>query len=286
MKQLKLTFSSLFTIVFFTATTLFISSCSKDEPIPKPTVSFSYSQINSSTIQFNTKTTNAWLYAWDFGDGTTSIQADSTTHQYTESGNYLVTLTVKNHDYDSAVYSDSITVKYIYDPGLIDFSAWKLTTNGAGITFDEKTLDNGSLIEIKGEDRTNGTQWAGGAIYQEIKVDAGTYKLDGKFEIVTDVIADTWCEVFFGPVAPVDGQDYSPGDQYLELQFSTWNGSPLAAGTYDFSGPNTYNTSSGNYPEDGLYTFDAPTSFFLVIKSGSKQDPIDFKFDNLSFVKQ
>jgi len=45
-----------------------------------------------ATVVFDNKSTNAELYQWDFGDGTTSAEANPT-HIYKDSGNYTVILT-------------------------------------------------------------------------------------------------------------------------------------------------------------------------------------------------
>ena len=45
-----------------------------------------------STIQFNNTSAKTGNFVWDFGDGTTSTEANPT-HKYSVAGNYKVTLT-------------------------------------------------------------------------------------------------------------------------------------------------------------------------------------------------
>ena len=75
--------------------------CSKDStpsstPVPSPTVDFTYSGANSpapSTVTFNSSTTNATSYLWDFGDNGSSTLGNPQ-HLYSSSGVYTVKLTV------------------------------------------------------------------------------------------------------------------------------------------------------------------------------------------------
>ncbi len=57
-----------------------------------PTANFTYSNSTSTTVQFYNSSTNATSYLWNFGDTTTSTEANPI-HSYTTAGTYTVTLT-------------------------------------------------------------------------------------------------------------------------------------------------------------------------------------------------
>ncbi|MEA4978660.1 MAG: PKD domain-containing protein [Petrimonas sp.] len=67
-----------------------IISCEKTEI---PMALFDY-QIDGITVQFTNYSTDATEYLWDFGDGNTSAE-ENPLHKYSESGSFIITLTVK-----------------------------------------------------------------------------------------------------------------------------------------------------------------------------------------------
>ena len=60
----------------------------------KPVASFTYT-VSGTTVTFNSTSTNATGWEWDFGDGNVSYDEDPV-HTYDFGGNYYVTLTVSN----------------------------------------------------------------------------------------------------------------------------------------------------------------------------------------------
>ncbi len=87
---MKRSFYSLFTLVAITA---IMFSCGKD---PVPPVVEMFAEVNADdpyTIDFTTTTQNVTSYAWDFGDGETSTEANPS-HTYTMSGDYTAKVTV------------------------------------------------------------------------------------------------------------------------------------------------------------------------------------------------
>ncbi len=58
-----------------------------------PTADFSYS-INNKTVNFTNESTFGMNYSWNFGDGDRST-SKNTSHTYSLSGNYIVTLTTE-----------------------------------------------------------------------------------------------------------------------------------------------------------------------------------------------
>lgn len=157
-----------------------------------------------------------------------------------------------------------------FDSGLIDMANWTEQVVSPGVTIDITS----NTINFQG---VGG--WSGSHIYQAVTVQAGTYLLSGTVT-VNSVISETWSELIFSAVEPENGVDYAPGIPY-QVVYSTWNGSPTTAGTYDLETVN----AGGEYPVGGLYTFTAPQTFYIVIKSGSNQ-PYDLTWNNLSFTLQ
>jgi plastocyanin len=75
-----------------------------------PVANFTASATTVTTgteVVFQSYSTNATLYNWDFGDGTTSTEQNPT-HTYTTNGDHTVTLTVSN---DAGSSVTSITIK-------------------------------------------------------------------------------------------------------------------------------------------------------------------------------
>jgi PKD repeat protein len=62
--------------------------------IPTPVVSATYT-VNNGVVTFTNTTTNGQVYSWDFGDQTTSVDANPV-HTYTQNGTYTVVLTATN----------------------------------------------------------------------------------------------------------------------------------------------------------------------------------------------
>ncbi|MFQ5446514.1 MAG: PKD domain-containing protein, partial [Saprospiraceae bacterium] len=60
-----------------------------------PTASFIWTQLGLALVFTNTSSANSSTYLWDFGDGTTSTQANPV-HTYSDDGFYTVTLTATN----------------------------------------------------------------------------------------------------------------------------------------------------------------------------------------------
>ncbi len=67
--------------------------------LPRPTADFTLDQdaaCDSITVTITDASVDALTYAWDFGDGTTSTDADPPPHTYTAPGTYTIILTVTN----------------------------------------------------------------------------------------------------------------------------------------------------------------------------------------------
>ncbi|MDD4489480.1 MAG: PKD domain-containing protein [Paludibacter sp.] len=109
-----------------------------------PTASFTY-EAEDLTVTFTNTSKDATSYVWDFGDETTSTEANPV-HTYAEAGDYTVTLTAKNGDESKTVTEEiSLTKPLIQLDGV--FSDWnEVPANKLAST----TLPNGaSLTALK-----------------------------------------------------------------------------------------------------------------------------------------
>jgi PKD repeat protein len=75
------------------AAAMIFAACSKDDEVPAPTVGVDFS-TDELVVTFTTIGKNVDTYLWDFGDDTTSDEANPV-HEYPYSGTYDVTLLVE-----------------------------------------------------------------------------------------------------------------------------------------------------------------------------------------------
>lgn len=98
-------------------------------PIPELVAAFTVSSTNlvlpDSTVTItNNSSAGDWEYTWDFGNGETSMLQDPGQVQYSDIGDYIITLTISDGDcMDSftqaiSVVSPPPTVDFIYDPAI------------------------------------------------------------------------------------------------------------------------------------------------------------------------
>lgn len=130
-----------------------MTSCKddKDEDDPKnPVASFQYAidQDDFLKVTFTNFSQNATSYAWNFGDGGTSTEANPV-HTYASAGTYTIVLTAKNAANASADYSQTIEIK---DPN----SALALLAGETSKTW--KLFREGSSLGV-GPDAANARSW-------------------------------------------------------------------------------------------------------------------------------
>ena len=118
---------------------LFLVSCAKE-----PTASFTASTTNAKVdevITFTNLSVDATTYAWDFGDGSSSV-AMNPTHAFTSAGNYSVTLTATG-DGGSNSSTQSITVIAV----MTGEWEWSFVSNNTSFTgsFDMEEAADGKL---------------------------------------------------------------------------------------------------------------------------------------------
>ncbi len=95
-----------------------------------PTPSFTQS-ANFNVLTFTNTTTNATSYAWDFGDGNTSTEANPT-HTYATGGQYEVTLTATNQcGFQSTTIEITVQSNGVEDiPGISRFDVFPNPNSG------------------------------------------------------------------------------------------------------------------------------------------------------------
>lgn len=112
MKSNKTQFFKQVGLLFGLALFIAFPSCKEDDPIVEdPIASFQYeiSTTNYLEVTFTNFSQNADSYAWDFGDGGSSVEADPV-YTYAEAGTFTVELTAKNSADVSKTYSQTITI--------------------------------------------------------------------------------------------------------------------------------------------------------------------------------
>ena len=87
---------------------ILMCACSPEtDPVLLPTAKFSY-VVNGLTVSFKSESTNAYIYEWRFGDGTTADDPEPV-HTYAKAGNYTVVLKASTQTHSSTI-SHVVTV--------------------------------------------------------------------------------------------------------------------------------------------------------------------------------
>ena len=124
-----------------------LSSCS-DEETPEPEeviASFQYeiSEENYLQVTFTDFSQGADSYAWDFGDGNTSTEANPV-HEYAEAGTYTVKLTATGEG-GSAERSEDVTITDPFAALRVlagdDSKTWKLYREGTAMSLGASAAD-------------------------------------------------------------------------------------------------------------------------------------------------
>lgn len=97
-----------------------------------PTANFKF-QISGLTVAFIDQSTGATQWSWDFGDGSTSTQ-QNTTHVYAAPGTYIVSLTVKNTAGQSSI-SQLVTLT------AVPVANFDYNVNAATVTFVDRSTN-------------------------------------------------------------------------------------------------------------------------------------------------
>lgn len=113
------------TCIFLILFVLGLISCDKETPVP--TVDFTATP-SGLTVTFASTVTDVTTYAWDFGDGKTSTEANPV-HKYEGGGEFEVTLTVTG-DGGTATKKNKVTVSPSLDDIKVMLSGGPSATNG------------------------------------------------------------------------------------------------------------------------------------------------------------
>lgn len=217
------------------------------EVLPSPTASFSYapaSPVGPATLVTFTNTSSAGAsYAWDFGDGSTSI-AVNPTHTYGAGGVYTITLTVTSPNGCTETTTQQITVFQCSTasltttnvcqgaPSLITFTGVAMPSATFTWNFDGGTVVSGS----------------GAGPYNVVWNTAGTYNVtvDVTLAGCNAVSSSQSVTIFPTPAASISG---TPALCTGQANTITFTGTAGAGATYawNFAGA-TVNSGSGSGP--------------------------------------
>jgi PKD repeat protein len=91
------------------------------EVLEYPTAAFDLAVLADGLVQVVNQSQQALTYTWDFGDGSPIVFTTDASHQYTQSGVYVVTLVAAN-PCGAAVFQQTVEVMvsgvHTFDPGL------------------------------------------------------------------------------------------------------------------------------------------------------------------------
>jgi PKD repeat protein len=261
---------------------MFVASCKKEETPPDPplaTFQFQVDGTNPLMVAFTNFSSNATSYSWDFGDGVGTSTETNPTYTYQDGGTYTVKLTATG-DGGTAEHTKEVTVIKPGGTNLIkngefdDDSEWAIfqhNGNNAGTV----TIANGVAVFNQGIQGEWGSEPHVG-INQSIDVPGGSYQFD--LEITTNGINEVWFEVWVGPNAPVDGEEYNDANGATRvLSFNTWACPENATYTGQMAPEDCEGT-------DGLIDLDAGT-YYVVIRSGGITCSADgITIDNVTMV--
>ena len=252
-----------------------VAGCKKDEKIPVSTIDFTAKATNLA-VDFTNMSTNSRYFSWNFGDQSPVSTEISPSHFYDTEGTYTVTLTATGRDGATNVKTVQVTavapVNYVqggkFNAG--DESKWTILNISSGINI---TIANGKALAMGGSGGHAG-------IFQAIQVEANQ-KYQLSMLVSGSGATDTWFEVYFGTVAPVQGSDYSLGGNLMGL--NTWGG----CGNTAFNGNLATLACSGTLKgKNGEITFTQAGTVYLVIKTGGSNLGTDgISIDNVSLVK-
>jgi PKD repeat protein len=227
---------------------------------------------NYKIVHFTNESVDATTYAWDFGDGETSTEANPQ-HEYAADGTYTVTLTASAQGGTNAI-SKQIKVEKQAAPNLItggdmsDASKWTVLNIGAGVN---SSFSGGKLT-------FTGGSWGHQGVYQTITVEANkTYKFD--MNVAGSGASDTWFEVYFGTDAPVQGSDYTSGGNRLGL--NTWTGCGKTA--FDASMLSIACTGSLLATSGEVEFAQAGTIYVVIRTGGANLGTSGISVDNVDF---
>lgn len=230
----------------------------------KPTVDFSFKPNNPYTgdeINFTSSYSdldgNVTSFTWRFGDGCESTK-ENPIHSFPDSGNYFITLEVKDDDNRSA--SETKKIEILNRKPVCNFSfSLKAPTTGDTVNFDDRSFDkDGSIVDLK---------WDFGDGNKSKDKNPSHIYIDDDIYVISLTVTDDdgknstiKKKIKVQNQAPTAEFTYSPSDPYTEdvLTFkdiSNDRNGEIASYSWDFGDGHTSRNPdpTHKYSEDGIY---------------------------------
>lgn len=193
-------------------------------PSPKPIAGFN-TTVNLLTVTFNNTSQDATSYAWDFGDGGTSTEANPT-HTYGSSGEYNITMTATNAAGSSqATLTLTVTDGAPMTADKLVGGAWKVR-NAANSVVVGPGLGDGSWYQVSadalGGALTGADDWSCMPDDEFIFTAAGADPADGSMQYKTNGSARN--DSYFG----------TPNGCWTDAEIAASPGSVFGSGTHTY----------------------------------------------------
>ncbi|HKI44577.1 MAG TPA: PKD domain-containing protein [Balneolales bacterium] len=263
-KENKISGAKWYRVMLIAVMGLSIAACSDNSSNyklgPLPTASFTATPLasNPNKVVVKSTTNGAFMWSWDFGNGTSSkSEADTVTYIY--KGTYTIKLTVFSQGGSASTTKDVTMatnyqgVNLLANNGDLNSTDWTVLNTGGNQT--SITFSNGTA-------NFSNTGDSNGGIYQAVQVESGA-KYMFSATVKGAGATNSWFEVYIGTTVPTQGSDYSDS-KYVSL--NTWAGCGINAFDGDLA---TIGCSGDGTGAGGIITFATTGTYYLVIKSGS-----------------
>lgn len=276
------------------------------EDLIPPSASFSYAstQEDFRTLRFTNLSTEAIIFAWDFGGGNISSEKDPT-FSFDAEGTYPVTLTAS----DARGVSNAITVNVVvvegpFQPIILEAGFEDNTLpDGTGDGRDSWRVSWATVIGISGSPVTFGDQAgklevsSARAGYQEITVEENSNYDLGFWYTIRDGADDPYAivsiigvtdngpiesqqDAFDATIASVTLTDDSEPSTYVQQKLSFNSGSNTTVGIYFYNDANVEARFDDFTIDIGLPGSVPPSAGFNITQS--TEDFLEYSFENSS----
>ncbi|MBK6964316.1 MAG: PKD domain-containing protein [Bacteroidales bacterium] len=243
---------------------------------PAPVVDFTFtSGCSNDTIQFTSSTfvdpVSTLNWAWEFGDGTTSTDADPQ-HIYTSQGVYFVNLTITDTAGCTAFISHPVSVI----PGPISmFSFTAPACSGNEVQFDDMSLAQGSVITSWfwdfGDGNTQLVTAPGNPDVTHIYANAGVYTVTLSITNLEGCDAETSMnvQIVTGPTAEFVFEQGCLGTPVAFTDLTATNGGPaIVQWLWNFGDPASGVSNTSNL-QNPLHIFNVAGTYDVLLTSTS-----------------
>ncbi|MBL7904660.1 MAG: PKD domain-containing protein [Bacteroidales bacterium] len=245
---------------------------------PAPVVDFAFTAgCSNDTIQFTSSTyvnmgaTLNWM--WEFGDGTTSTEADPQ-HIYLSQGIYTVNLTIT----DTAGCTASISHPLSVIPGpQAMFSFTAPACSGTDVQFNDMSVANGSVITSWlwdfGDGNTQLINAPGNPDVTHVYANAGVYTVTLSITNLEGCDAETSMDVqvVTGPTAEFEFEPGCLGSPVAFTDLTSTNGGPaLVQWLWNFGDPASGTSNTSNLPNPvHVFNLEGTYNVLLTVTSAS-----------------